>query len=66
MAKGVPDAALAEARKLERRASMRWDFISAESSMGFHAAQESNRVLADAIDFARQAELAAVKAQAGR
>jgi nitrite reductase (cytochrome c-552) len=66
MAKGVPNSALEEARKLERRAWMRWDFISAESSIGFHAAQESNRILADAVDFARQAELAATKARAGR
>jgi formate-dependent nitrite reductase cytochrome c552 subunit len=30
------------------------DFIAAENSMGFHAPQESARILGEAIDFARQ------------
>lgn len=56
---GADDAQLEEARRLHRRASMRWDFISSENSTGFHSPQESARVLADAIDFARQAEISA-------
>lgn len=64
MAKGVPDDKLAEARRLHRRAFIRWDFVSAENSMGFHSPQESARLLGDAIDFARQAELSAYKAMA--
>jgi nitrite reductase (cytochrome c-552) len=62
MTEGVPDDALAEARALHRKAQMRWDFISAENSMGFHSPQEAVRILGDAIDYARRAELAAVKA----
>ena len=40
---------------------MRWDFISSENSTGFHSPQEAARVLADSIDLARQAQLAAQK-----
>ncbi|MDI6802741.1 MAG: ammonia-forming cytochrome c nitrite reductase subunit c552 [Bacteroidota bacterium] len=58
---GVSDKELEEARLLHRKAQMRWDFISAENSMGFHSPQESARILADARDFARQAELSAFK-----
>lgn len=49
---------LGEAREFHRRASMRWDFISSENSMGFHSPQESVRVLQGAVDFARQGQLA--------
>ena len=59
---GVSDDKLAPARALYRRAQMRWDFISAENSMGFHSPQEAVRILGDATDFARQAELSAYKA----
>lgn len=59
---GVPDDRLAEARRLHRRAQLRWDFISAENSMGFHSPQEALRILGDATDYARQAELAAYRA----
>jgi nitrite reductase (cytochrome c-552) len=52
---------LAEARDFHRRASLRWDFISSENSTGFHSPQESMRVLAQAIDLARQGQLALVK-----
>lgn len=63
MAAGVPDADLAAARAFHRKAFIRYDFVSAENSMGFHSPQEAARVLGDAIDFARLAELAAVKAR---
>ncbi len=59
---GAADAALKDARLLHRRASMRWDFVSSENSMGFHSPQEAARILAEAIDLARQAQLAAVEA----
>ncbi|MCX7918134.1 MAG: ammonia-forming cytochrome c nitrite reductase subunit c552 [bacterium] len=59
---GVPIEKLKEAQQLHRRAYIRWDFVSAENSMGFHSPQETVRVLGDAIDFARQSELAAYKA----
>jgi nitrite reductase (cytochrome c-552) len=58
---GVGPEELAEARALQRKAQWRLDFVNAENSMGFHADQESARVLAEAIDYARQAELAAGK-----
>ncbi len=56
---GVPEHALKPARDLQRKAQFRLDFVSAENSMGFHAPQESARILAEAIDFARQGQLAA-------
>lgn len=58
---GATDEELAECRRLHRRSHIRWDFVSAENSMGFHAPQEATRMLGDAIDYARQAELAATK-----
>jgi nitrite reductase (cytochrome c-552) len=56
---GATDEELANARYLHRRASLRWDFVSSENSTGFHSPQESARVLAMAIDYARQAQLEA-------
>jgi nitrite reductase (cytochrome c-552) len=56
---GASDADLALARQLHREASMRWDFVFSENSTGFHSPQEAARVLATAIDLARQAQLEA-------
>jgi nitrite reductase (cytochrome c-552) len=56
-AKKIPDEKLAEARKLQRKAQWRVDFINAENSMGFHAPQEAARILGEAIDYARQGQL---------
>ncbi len=56
---GATDADLANARELHRKADMRWDFVSAENSTGFHSPQETARILAVAIDLARQAQLQA-------
>jgi len=56
---GAPADRLDAARRLQRRAQWRLDFIAAENSMGFHAPQEAARVLAEAIDYARQGELVA-------
>ena len=56
-AAGVPDAQLAEARKAQRRAQFMIDFVEAENSMGFHAAQEAVRILGQAVDAARQGQL---------
>jgi nitrite reductase (cytochrome c-552) len=44
---------------LHRKAQWRLDFIAAENSMGFHAPQESARILAEALDYTRQAQIAA-------
>jgi len=57
--RGASDADLVEARALQRRAQFRVDFCNAENSQGFHAPQEYARILAEAIDFARQGQLRA-------
>jgi nitrite reductase (cytochrome c-552) len=62
---GASSTQLEGVLKLHRAASMRWDFISSENSTGFHSAQESARILAEAIDMARQAELEAWKLTLG-
>jgi nitrite reductase (cytochrome c-552) len=59
---GASDADLDKARKLQRKATLYWDFVAAENSTGFHSPQEAARVLAIAVDAARQAQLEAVKA----
>ncbi len=59
---GAADQELAEALRLHRAAQMRWDFVSSENSTGFHSPQEAARILAHAIDLARQAELRATQA----
>ena len=53
---------LSEARNLHREAQLRWDFVAAENSMGFHNPEETLRILANSTDLARQAELKAVQA----
>ncbi len=58
----VNQALLEEARLLHREAQLRWDFIAAENSMGFHNPSETLRILAAATDLARQAQLTAVLA----
>ncbi len=62
---GVDSARLAEAQNLHREAQLRWDFINAENSMGFHNPEEALRILANATDLARQAQLLAVQASGG-
>jgi nitrite reductase (cytochrome c-552) len=61
----VPEEQLAKARALHRQAQWRADFVNAENSMGFHAPQETARVLAEPIDYARQGQVEAVR-QSGR
>jgi len=56
---GASEAELAEMYALQRKAQWRLDFVNAENSMGFHAPQETARILAESIDYARQAERAA-------
>jgi nitrite reductase (cytochrome c-552) len=56
---GATDDQLAEARQFHRRASMRWDFVASENSTGFHSPQEAARILANSIDYARQAQISA-------
>ncbi|MGD0201462.1 MAG: ammonia-forming cytochrome c nitrite reductase subunit c552 [Bryobacteraceae bacterium] len=65
-AAGAGEPALESALKLHRRAQWRVDFVNAENSMGFHAPQESARILAEAIDYARQGQVVAVEARRAR
>lgn len=58
-AAGATDADLAEAWDFQRKANMRWDFISSDNSTGFHSPQEAARVLGDAVNQARLAQLSA-------
>jgi nitrite reductase (cytochrome c-552) len=53
---GASDAQLAQALQFQRSAQWRLDFIFSEGSHGFHASQEAARILAEAIDYARQGE----------
>jgi len=55
---GRPDAELALARKLQRQAQFRLDFVEAENSMGFHAPQEALRILGESINLSREGQLA--------
>jgi nitrite reductase (cytochrome c-552) len=57
---GATDTQLADARKLQREAQFRLDFIFSENSRGFHAPQEAARILAEAVDYARQGAASAV------
>jgi nitrite reductase (cytochrome c-552) len=59
-ADGATDEQLAPARDFQRKAQWRLDYIAAENSMGFHAPQEAARILGEAIDYARQGQLALV------
>ena len=53
---------LEEARTLHRHAQFMWDFIAASNSMGFHNPDEALRILSEATDLARQAQMKAVQA----
>lgn len=58
------DPTLKELAELQRAAQWRLDFVAAENSMGFHAPQEMARLLAESIDFSRQAQARALQAGA--
>ncbi len=55
---GRSDAELEAARAMQRRAQFYIDFIEAENSTGFHAPQEAARVLGEAMNYARQGQIA--------
>jgi nitrite reductase (cytochrome c-552) len=56
-AAGRSDDELAAAREHQRRAQFYLDFVEAENSTGFHAPQETMRVLAESIDHSRLGQL---------
>jgi nitrite reductase (cytochrome c-552) len=55
-------ALLDQARSLHRHAQYMWDFISSSNSMGFHNPDEALRILRNATDLARQAQMKASQA----
>ena len=57
-AAGHSDAELEPARRLQRRGQFLLDFVEAENSSGFHAPQESARILGQSIDLCRQGQIA--------
>lgn len=59
---GASEVDLQAAATFHKKAQWRLDFVAAENSMGFHAPQEMARILGEAIDFARQGQLAADRA----
>jgi nitrite reductase (cytochrome c-552) len=61
---GATDEALNEARTLHRSSQFKVDWIFNENSRGFHAPQESARILAEAMNEARKGILSAHKAEA--
>jgi nitrite reductase (cytochrome c-552) len=58
---GASDEQLKAAMDLQRKAQWRADFINAENSMGFHAPQETMRIIGESIDYARQGLIEVMK-----
>ena len=56
--RGATDAQLAPAREMQRRAQFYLDFVEAENSTGFHAPQDAARILGEAMNYARQGQVA--------
>jgi nitrite reductase (cytochrome c-552) len=59
---GVGDAGLAEARQWHRKGQFLLDLAESENSTGFHAPQESIRILSVALDHFRKGQVAALQA----
>ena len=54
---GTSAEAITKAQAAQRQAQFYLDFVEAENSTGFHAPQETLRVLAESINLARQGQL---------
>ncbi len=65
IAAGASPEQLAPLFELQKKAMWRLDYISSENSMGFHADQESARILGESIDYSRQAQALALRLWAG-
>ena len=63
-AAGVSVERLSQVFDLQRKAMWRLDYISSENSDGFHADQEAARILAESIDYSRQAQALALRLRA--
>jgi nitrite reductase (cytochrome c-552) len=55
---GGASNAVAQAQMFQRKAQFYLDFVEAENSTGFHAPQESARILGESIDFSRKGQKA--------
>lgn len=60
-AAGATGDKLAPALALQRKAQWRVDYVLSENSKGFHAPQESARILGEALDYARQGQIKAIQ-----
>jgi nitrite reductase (cytochrome c-552) len=58
---GATDARLDVPRRQQRAAQFLLDFVEAENSVGFHAPEEAERLLAISIDLARQGQIALLR-----
>ena len=61
MEAGAAEEELADVRNELRYAQMHWDFVASSNGMGFHAPQESQRILATALDRAAEVRVACVR-----
>jgi nitrite reductase (cytochrome c-552) len=57
-ADGRPADQIAKAQDYQRKAQFYLDFVEAENSLGFHAPQESARILGESINFCRLGQAA--------
>ncbi len=55
------EAAMTAGGPLRRKAQIRRDMVRADGSRGFHAPQEALRLLGEAVDYARQAQIQAAR-----
>jgi nitrite reductase (cytochrome c-552) len=55
---GKSDTALAVPRNYQRKAQFYLDFVESENSTGFHAPEESARILGESINFTRMGQVA--------
>jgi nitrite reductase (cytochrome c-552) len=63
-AAGASAEQLAPIFDVQRQAMWRLDFVSSENSKGFHADQETARILGESIDYSRQAQAMALRQRA--
>jgi nitrite reductase (cytochrome c-552) len=61
MEAGATDEELAALRDELRYAQMHWDFVASSNGMGFHAPQESQRILTTALDRAAEVRVACAR-----
>ena len=59
---GSDEELLDQAREFHRHAQFNWDMVSAENSTGFHNPEYALKLLAEATDYARQAQMLASQA----